>query len=146
MLINFSDPQEQITPKLVLGSGGNLNSFKLSCMSLLAARMKMIQSKMNGLPGLELSQHFSHYKSLGIFRDTQGQLTPHWTNFELIRDVWMFLLPARMKKINFSDAQGQITLQSVIVSGRNLNPFKLSCKSLLPSRMKMIQSKMKVLE
>ena len=25
--------------------------------------------------GLEWSQHFSHYKSMGIFPDTQGQLT-----------------------------------------------------------------------
>ena len=28
---------------------------------------------------------------------------------------------------NFSDAQGQITLESVVISGRNLNSFKLSC-------------------
>ena len=27
--------------------------------------------------------------------------------------------------INFSDAQGQITLESVVVSGRNLNSSKL---------------------
>ena len=51
LYINFSDAQGQITPQLhiVLGSGGNLNSFKLLCISLLPARMKMIQSKMNGL-------------------------------------------------------------------------------------------------
>ena len=48
--------------------------------------------------------------------------------------------------INFSDAQGQITLESVVVSGQNLNSFKLSCMSLSPARMKMIQSKMKGLE
>ena len=29
--------------------------------------------------------------------------------------------------INFSDAKGQITLESVAVSGRNLNSSKLSC-------------------
>ena len=40
---------------------------------LIFARMKMIQSKMNNL---ELSQHFSHYKSMGIFQDAHGQLTP----------------------------------------------------------------------
>ena len=33
--------------------------------------------------------------------------------------------------VNFSDAQGQITLESVVVSGRNLNSSKLSCMSLL---------------
>ena len=29
--------------------------------------------------------------------------------------------------INFSDPQGQITQESVVVSGRILNSFKLSC-------------------
>ena len=68
----------------------------------------------------------------------------------------MFLLPASMKKIRslecskhytaiFSDVQGQLTLELVVVSGRNLNSFKLSCMSLLLARMRMIESKMKVL-
>ena len=48
--------------------------------------------------------------------------------------------------INFSDVQGQITLESVVVSGRNLNSPKLSCMSSLPARMRMIESKMKELE
>ena len=48
--------------------------------------------------------------------------------------------------INFSDAQGQITLELVVVSGRNLNSSKLSCMSSLPARMRMIDSKMKELE
>ena len=48
--------------------------------------------------------------------------------------------------INFSDAQGQITLELVAVSGRNLNSFKRSCMSSLPARMRMIDSKMKELE
>ena len=73
LYINFSDAHGQITSELAMGSVGNVNSFKLSCMSSLSARMKMIQSKMNEL---EWSQHFSHYKSMGIFPDAQGQLTP----------------------------------------------------------------------
>ena len=40
--------------------------------------------------------------------------------------------------ITFSDAQGQITLELVAVSGRNLNSSKLSCMSSLPARMRMI--------
>ena len=48
--------------------------------------------------------------------------------------------------VNFSDGQGQITLESVAVSGRNLNSSKLSCMSSLPARMRMIESKMKELE
>ena len=56
--INFLDTQGQITPKSVVVSGLNLNSSKLSCMSLLPARMKMIQTKMKAL---DCSQH---YKSI----------------------------------------------------------------------------------
>ena len=82
---NFSDAQGQITLVLVSVSGRNLNSSKLSCMSLLPARMRMSDSKMKEL---ECSQDFSHYKSMGIFPDAQGQLTavlcPIWPNFELV--------------------------------------------------------------
>ena len=73
LYIKFSDVQGQITLELVVVSGQNLNSFKLSCMSSLPARMRMIKSKMKEL---ECSQDFSHYKSIGIFPDAQGQLTP----------------------------------------------------------------------
>ena len=99
---NFSDAQGQITLVLVSVSGQNLNSSKLSCMSsFIPARMRMIDSKMKEL---ECSHGFSHYKSMGIFPDAQGQLTPQ----SLVRSgrisnssemLWMFSLPARMKKI-----------------------------------------------
>ena len=70
---NFSDAQGQITLVLVSVSGRNLNLSKLSCMSSLPARMRMIESKMKEL---ESSQDFSHYTYMGIFPDAQGQLTP----------------------------------------------------------------------
>ena len=70
---NFSGAQGQITLELVVVSRRNFNSFKLSCMSLLPARMRMVESKMKEL---ECSQDFSHYKSMAIFPDAQGQLTP----------------------------------------------------------------------
>ena len=73
LYINFSDAQGQITLVLVSVSGRNLNSSKLSCMPSLPARMSMIYSKMKEL---ECSQDFSHYKSMGIFPEAQGQLTP----------------------------------------------------------------------
>ena len=73
LYIDFSDAQGQITLELVAVSGRNLNSSKLSCMSSLPARMRMIDLKMKEL---ECSQDFSHYKSMGIFPDAQGQLTP----------------------------------------------------------------------
>ena len=101
LYVNFSDAQGQITLESAVVSGRNSNSSKLSCMSSLPARMRVIESKMKEL---ECSQDFSHYKSMGIFPDTQGQLTPQ----SLVRSgrisnssemVWMFSLPASMKKI-----------------------------------------------
>ena len=82
-------------------SDRNLNSSKLSCMFSLPARMRMIDSKMKEL---ECSQDFSHYKSMGIFLDSQGQLTPQSlvgssrisNSYEML---WMFSLPGSMKKI-----------------------------------------------
>ena len=61
---------------------------------------------------LECSQHFSHYKSMEIFPDAQGQLTP----------------------------------QSLVRSGRISNSSEMLWMSLLPACMKKIQSKMKELE
>ena len=132
-------------------------------MFSLPARMKKIQSNMKAL---ECSQDFSHYKSMGIFSDAQGQLTQQslviiWLKFVLVRDIMVVLLTCKNKEdsiknegarvfttlyIDFSDAQGQITLESVVVSSRNWNSSKLSCMSLLPTRMKMIYTKMKELE
>ena len=48
--------------------------------------------------------------------------------------------------IHFSDTQGQITLELVVVSGRNMNSSKPSCMFSLPARMKKIKLKMKVLD
>ena len=86
---NFSDAQGQITLVLVSVSGRNLNSSKLSCMSSLPARMRMIDSKMKEL---ECSQDFSHYKYMGIFSRrsraaNSAVLGPIWPNFDLVRDV-----------------------------------------------------------
>ena len=70
-------------------------------MSILPARIRMIKSKMKEL---ESSQDFPHYKSMGIFPDDQGHLTPQ----SLVRSgqisnssemLLMFSLPAGMKKI-----------------------------------------------
>ena len=82
-------------------SGRNLNSSKLLCMFSLPARMRMIESKMKEL---ECSQNFSHYKSMGIFSDAQGQLTPQslvesGPNSNLSEIVLLFSLPVSMKKI-----------------------------------------------
>ena len=106
---NFSDAQGQITLELVVVYIRNLNPSKLSCMSSLPARMRMIDSK---IKELECSQDFSHYKSMGIF----------------------------------PDAQGQLTLQSLIRSGRISNSSEVLRMFSLPTSMKKIRSKMKALE
>ena len=68
------------------------------------------------LKALECSQYFPHYNPMGAIRC-----------------------------INFSDAQGQITLELVVVSGRNLNSSEMLLISL-PASMKKIRSKMRALE
>ena len=72
-------------------------------MSSLPARMRLIKSKMKEL---ECSQDFSHYKSMGIFPDAQGQLTPQslvrsgriGPNFELFRDVMDVLVTCKYEE------------------------------------------------
>ena len=101
LYIDFSDAQGQITLESMVVSGRNWNSFKLSCMSSLPTRMKLIHTKMKER---EWSQDFSHYKSMGIFQDAQGQLTPQslvksGPNSILSEILWLSSLPASMKKI-----------------------------------------------
>ena len=68
---------------------------------MLPIRIKMIHLKMKTL---ELSQHFSHYESIGIFPDAQGQLTPQsligfcriTSSFKIL---WLSSFPARIVKI-----------------------------------------------
>ena len=94
---NFSDVQGQITLVLVVVSGRKLNSSKLSSMSSLPARMRMIDSKMKEL---ECSQDFSHYKSMGNFSRrsraaNSAVLGPIWPNFELVGDVMDVLVTCK---------------------------------------------------
>ena len=75
------------------------------------------------MKALECSHDFSHYKSMGIFPDAHGQLTPHSLVFELVRDVMGVLVTCKYEEdpiknggatvvttlySNFSDTQGQI--------------------------------------
>ena len=108
---------------------------------------------------------FSHYKHMGCFQISRAAnsavFSPIWPNFELFRDFMVILVTCKNEKdpiknegarvfitlyINFLDAQGQITPVSVMVSSQNLNSFKLLYMSMLPARIKMIQSIMKELE
>ena len=108
---------------------------------------------------LDCSQEFSHYKSVGIFPDAQGQLSLQSTVrsgqiTNSSKTLWLSSLSAKIKKIRskiealecsqhyisiFTDVQGQITLVLVVVSGRDLNSSKLSCMSSLPATMRLIK-------
>ena len=100
LFINFSGVQRQLTPKSVMESCRNSNSSELLWLVLLSARMKKIHPKMKVL---EWSQHFSYYKSMGIFPDAQGQLT-HKSLVQSCRIsnpseiFWLSSLPTRIKK------------------------------------------------
>ena len=132
LYINFSDAQGQLTLESVVVSGRNLNSSKLPCMSLLPARMRMIQSKMKEL---ECSQDYSHNRYMGDFSRrsraaNSAVLGPIWPNFELVRDVLNVLVTCNYEEypiknegarvvttLYFSilDAKGQITQESAVV-------------------------------
>ena len=100
LFITFSDAQVQLTPKSVMESCRNSNSSELLWLVLLSARLKKIHPKMKVLEWL---QHFSHYKSMGIFPDAQGQLThKSLVGFCRISNpfeiLWLSLLPTRIEK------------------------------------------------
>ena len=93
-------------------SVANLPKFKL-----IQAFMHVLDTCKNEedpikMKALDCSQDFSHYKSMGIF----------------------------------SDAQGQLTRQSLVRSGRISNSSDILWMSSLPASMKKIRSKMKALE
>ena len=67
------DGQGQLTLQLVDGCGRKSNLFKLLWKSLLHARMRKNHSIMKVL---KWSQQISYYKSMQIFYDAQGKLTP----------------------------------------------------------------------
>ena len=78
--------------------GRRLDGYTISspCEPIGSGELKM--------KALECSQDFSHYKSMGIFPDAQGQLTPQSLGrsgriSNSSEMLWMFSLPASMKKI-----------------------------------------------
>ena len=101
LFITFSGAQGQLTPMIVMEACQNSNPSELLWLVLLSARIKRIHPKMKVL---EWSQHFSHYKSVGIFPDAQRQLTrkSHVQSCRILNPfkiLWVSLLPARIKKI-----------------------------------------------
>ena len=100
LFIDFSDTQGQLTLKSVMESSRNSNLSKLLWLTLLPERMKKIHWKMKAL---EWSQRYSHYKSMGIFPNTQGQLTHKsfvgYCPISITSMIlWFSSYPARIKK------------------------------------------------
>ena len=69
-----------------------------------------------------------------------------WSKIESTREVTTFLPLYGDVYGDFSDAQGQVTNKSMIESCPISNPSEILWVSLLPARIKKIQSKMKALE
>ena len=69
----FSNAQGQITPLPLVGSSSISKSSELLCMLLFLASMEKIQLK---IAKIMRGQHFLHTKSMEIFSNAQGQITP----------------------------------------------------------------------
>ena len=71
LFTDFSDAQGQLTQKSVMESCRKSITCDLLCLMLSLARIQKIHLK---LKALGWSQHFSYYKSMGIFPNAQGQV------------------------------------------------------------------------
>ena len=79
-----------------MASGENSKTSKLLWLSILPARLKKIHPKMKALAW---SQHFSHFKYIGIFQDAQGQLSPKFlVGSEPIQDYTVDLVTYKNKE------------------------------------------------
>ena len=124
-------------------------SFELSCMSSLPTRMKGVGLKMRVL---DSSQDFSHCRSVGVFPGARGGwlcgMGPVWLGFKFVQDFVVVLLACGGGEdpvgdggagvlaalfVCFSGVRGQMALV-LVVSGRDLGSFRLSCVSSLPAR------------
>ena len=99
LFIYFSDTQGELTLKSVMESCINSNSSKLLRLFLLHVRVEKIQQQTEAL---EWSQHFSQYKSMGIFHPPKCSYStvqgPIWPKFEPIRDFIGILIACKNKE------------------------------------------------
>ena len=115
--------QGLVTPKLLVGSGPQLNLSEILCLSWLPARLMKIQSK---IKVLSYPYHFLQYKTMGkIFNH-------HFLHYRSMGKIFNHhFLPYRsMGKI--FNAQGQVTPKRVVWSDWKSNESKILCLSLLP--------------
>ena len=102
------DAQGQLTMKSAKESCRNSNPSMLLWLTLLPARKKKILWK---IKALEWSQCCSHYKSMGIFPNAQGQLThKSFVGYCPISNpskiLWLSSLSARIKRKELEWSQG----------------------------------------
>ena len=142
----FSDFQGQLTPQSVVQSSRNSNSSELSCMSSLPASMKRIRQKKQ--PRKSGDTIFPII-TLSVTMETSGWI---WPNFKLIQVLMYVIITCKYEKDPiknsrkkwrhrfshykhmriFSDVQGQLTPQSVVLGGRNSNsPSSHACHHYL---------------
>ena len=81
-----------------------LTKFKLIQAFIVVLVTCKYEEDSSKIKSLEWSQHFSHYKSMGIFPGIQGELTPHLEVWSCrisnpFKILWLSSLPARMSKI-----------------------------------------------
>ena len=99
-------------------------------MSSLPARMKKIKLKMKVL---DCSQDFSHYKSMGIFPDAQGQLSLRSTvrSGQILnssKTLWLSFLPAKNEEAPIKN-RGATGLRPIYVIFFEFLPFSFKMKN-----------------
>ena len=107
--------------------GWNSNSSKILCMSSLPVSLKRIGS---------IATEKKWWRR--FFRRSRKRKRIRSKTAE---KMWWRSFPHYKSMGIFSDAQGQLTLLSVVGSGRISNSCKLLCMSLLPASIKRIWSK-----
>ena len=131
--------QGQITPKWIIRSGPNSNSFELLCLSSLPASLTKIQSKVTEK---SWRHHFFHRPRAWNFKMT-GQIR---AQFEHVRDFMPVLVTSKFEEdwihsnwektqTPFSpfklhgNAQGRITPEWKVRPGPNSNTSEILCLS-----------------
>ena len=107
--IDLSDAQGQIPLGSVVLSGRNVYSLKTFIHVLITCKNEDDSIK---LKELEWSKHVSLYKSMGIFPDAQGQLTPQ----SLVRSARMKKIRSKIKAPDCSQDYPIITLWELYVA------------------------------
>ena len=135
----FPDAQGQLTPQSLVRSGRISNSSEMLWMSSLPASMKKIRSKNRGVvSGRKFNS--SKLSCMSSIPARMRMIDSKMKELECSQDFSHYNSYG-----DFSDAQGQLTLQSMVDSGTTSNLSEILWLSSLAVSMKKIRSKMKAL-